>query len=159
MVEELKPKHHWTFLSTVATALISAYVAVTIARVNAKSEIEKAGLDHKLVLERLTKLEEHAEQDTKDKAKMLGYLEQQNSLVQVVFASQAGIKSVTIPPPQIRTYAEVPGRDRPPTRTLVERKIKLPPPKQAANQAVTQLKTLHDDLTQNGVMPPSKFKY
>ncbi len=69
MADDLKPKSHLALIGTIGTALISAYVAVTIAKVNAKTEIEKAGLDHKAVVERLNKLEEHAQQDTKDKAK------------------------------------------------------------------------------------------
>jgi hypothetical protein len=146
VADDLKPKSHLALIGTIGTALISAYVAVTIAKVNAKTEIEKAGLDHKAVVERLTKLEEHAQQDSKDKAKMMGYLEQQNSLLQVVFASQAGIKSVMIPPPAIKSYAGTQGRGRPPERTLVPKKETIPPPKQAATRAVTQLKTLRAEL-------------
>lgn len=145
MADEHK-KHPLSFIVTIATALISAYVAVTIAKTNAKTEIAKSELNSKQVLDRLQKLEEHAEQDTKDKAKMLGYLDSQNQLLQMVFASQAGNKTVTLPIPPLKTYAETPGRDRPPTRTITRKQVSLPPPKQAAKKAVAELKVLHDVL-------------
>lgn len=139
-------KHPLSFIVTIATALISAYVAVTIASTNAKTEIAKADLNNKQVLERLAKLEEHASQDTLDKAKMIGYLDSQNQLLQMVFASQAGIKSVTLPLPNIKTYGEMPGRDRPPLRTITRKQVPILPPKQAASKAVADLKVLHEDL-------------
>lgn len=149
MSTEPKPEHKHKLggpIVTVLTALISAYVAVTIARINAQGEFKKASLGYEKIAESVNKLEEHSKKQDDVDANLLGQMQALNSILQFAFASQSGKKYITVPPADVRTYGEFkPAKDRPPLRTLIARKDKLTRPARAAAIAVEGLKNLQAD--------------
>lgn len=152
--EKEKENNHKGLIATIATALISAYVAITIAKVNAQSEFKKASLGYERIAESINKLEDHAKKQDEFDANLQGQLQALNSILQFAFASQSGKKYIVTPPPDIKTYGEFGVRkDRPPIRKLVERRDAVTPPKTAAAIAVEGLKNLQADADQTSKEP------
>ena len=137
------PRH--TAIASIATifvAAISGFAATRVAHINQKTEMEKAALGYANVADRVNKMDAHVEALEKNQLQMAGALTETNRLLQNVFESQSGLKHKDIPPPRIKTYGELPGKDRPYLRTLIGRRVMIPPPKKAASDAVEGLKTL-----------------
>lgn len=138
---------HKGLIATLGLAIISAYVSVTIAKINAQSEFQKASLGYAQIAQSINKLEEQAKKQDEFDSNMQGQMQALNSILQFAFASQTGKKFVFVPPANIKTYAEFgAGRDRPPIRKLIARKDSVTPPKAAAAIAVEGLKNLQADV-------------
>lgn len=134
-------KKHHTVLVQIVTAALSAFTAVSIAKLHENTEVTKAKLGYEELAKHVNEIQGITLQLKDDQAKTRGAVETMNGILQTVFMSQSGLKIRTFTPP-IPTYAEHVGGGRPPKRTITPRHEKLPPPKEAASAAVAQLQTL-----------------
>lgn len=159
MAEEVKKDTtHKGLIATLGLAIISAYVSVTIARINAQSEFQKASLGYEKIVQSMNQLQEHAKKEDEFDANLQGQLQALNSILQFAFQAQTGKKYVVTPPAKVPTYGEFSVKpERPPVRRLVQRVDSTTPPKQAAALAVEGLKNIQADADQQPQKEPIKL--
>lgn len=139
LTKPTKKRH--TVLVQIVTAALSAFTAVSIAKLHENTEIAKAKLGYEELAKHVNEIQDLTAKHNDALAKISGTVETMNGILQTVFMSQSGLKIRSYAPP-IPTYAEHVGGGRPPKRIIVPRHEKLPPPKEAASAAVQQLQTL-----------------
>jgi hypothetical protein len=100
-------------VATIIVAMISGYVAVQTARINAKTEFAKSSLGYAAIADRMNKLEQHVGAVERAEDQQVGTIKEMNVLLQGVLEAQTGLKYKEVPPPDVPTYGELPGSDRP----------------------------------------------
>lgn len=134
-----KKKH--PVIVQIITAALSAFTAVSIAKLHENTEITKSKLGYEAIAKHAGEQDEAIKNNTQETIKLRATVETMNQILQFAFAAQAGIKVQYVTQPPIPTYGgRYPGSL--PVRTVTPKKVEIPPPKKAATDAVAQLKTL-----------------
>lgn len=142
MSEELqKPtKRRTSVIVQIITAAISAFTAVSIAKLHENTEITKARLGYEEIAKHVNDQDITLKNNVQETIKLRATVETMNQILQYAFMSQAGVKVQYIQPP-IPTYGGS-YRGSLPSRTVTPKQVEIPPPKKAATEAVAQLKSL-----------------
>lgn len=141
------PTHHTrnailSAITTVVVAVISAFGAIKVANINRQAEYQKASIGYSKVAEHVTQLDTRVDAIAKTVDTSAGSLKEMNELLQKFLESNTGIKHKDEPPPPVRTYAEYDDPSRPYRRFPIAHRIIVPPPKQAAKDALKGLQKL-----------------
>lgn len=129
-------------ITTVAVAVISAFGAIRVANINKQAEFQKASLGYAKVADHVTQIDGRLDTQGKSIDTLNGSMKEMNELLQTFLQSNTGAKHIDVPPPDVKTYGELPGKDRPYRRYPIGRRIDVPLPKQAAKDAISGLQKL-----------------
>lgn len=129
-------------ITTVIVAVISAFGAIRVANINRQTEYQKASIGYSKVAEHVTQLDARVDAIAKTVNTSAGSLKEMNELLQKFLESNTGVKHIDVPPPPVKTYAEYDDPSRPYRRYPIGRRVEVPPPKQAAKDALKGLQKL-----------------
>jgi hypothetical protein len=129
-------------ITTVVVAVISAFGAIRVANINKQAEFQKASLGYAKIADHVTQIDGRLDTQGKNIDTLNGSMKEMNELLQTFLQSNTGTRHIDVPPPDVKTYGELPGNDRPYRRYPIGRRIDIPPPKEAAKDAITGLQKL-----------------
>jgi hypothetical protein len=132
----------YTGITAIVVAAVSSFGAVRVAHVNQQTEFAKASLGYSKVADHMTQVDSRIDGLSTNVGVIMGTQKEMNELLQNFLQSNTGVKHIDTPPPDVKTYGELPGADRPYRRYPIGRRTDVPPPKQAAKDALSGLQKL-----------------